>query len=325
MNELRLAVGTGCPDDTAGPRSLGRLALVTESLADGGRRLSAYAHGGAVASVEARVTGALEDAGLTGVLSRFESVNSTEAARMVLRRAAQWLGGAGAVRVIGPMEADTWHRYRLTTGPFDEPPFSFEPWNPSYYHDLWCAAGFEPLLGFYSKRLDDLELAHARLARKRELARALGYELRPVDPGRFDDDLVVMYRIASRSFARAPFYRPIPIDVFARLYQPMRAVLEPSLVWIATSRRGDEAGFIFSYAEPGTAGEVINAKTIAVAPAHRARGLDSALVSRIYAAALDRGIPRVNFCLVRDGNPSGSLDARTGRVFRRYALYQFEG
>ncbi len=73
-----------------------------------------------------------------GLIGFFEAANEPEPVRELLREAASWLRAQGAKQVVGPMDGDTWHRYRVNAGPFDEPPFLLEPVNPPYYRDLWA-------------------------------------------------------------------------------------------------------------------------------------------------------------------------------------------
>ena len=62
---------------------------------------------------------------------------------------------------------------------------------------------------------------------------------------------------------------------------------------------------------------------IAVAPAHRGRGIGAALLERFFAEAKARGAERL-FLEMRDGNPAETLYRRHGfvRVGRRRAYYR---
>ena len=46
---------------------------------------------------------------------------------------------------IGPVDGNTWQRYRLITEPGTEPPFFLEPDNPDAWPGQFTAAGFTPL------------------------------------------------------------------------------------------------------------------------------------------------------------------------------------
>jgi hypothetical protein len=66
----------------------------------------------------------------------------------------------------------------------------------------------------------------------------------------------------------------------------------------------------------------VNVKTLGILPEHRRARLSYALAYRVYRRARELGLSRANLCLIRDGNPSGKLDAGRGTELRRYTLYR---
>src|ERR1019366_29148 len=58
--------------------------------------------------------------------------------------------------VVGPLDGNTWRRYRLLTQRGDERPFFLEPDNPNDWPDHFAAAGFSPLARYFSALNQDL-------------------------------------------------------------------------------------------------------------------------------------------------------------------------
>ena len=123
------------------------------------------------------------------------------------------------------MDGDTWHRYRLNVGPFDDPPFLLEPYNPPWYEPLWTANGFAVLERYFSKRVDPATVV-AYLEGKARDALGAGYKLRRLDPSRFQAELGVIYELSRRIFARNFLYTEISEDEFVRLYAGARALID---------------------------------------------------------------------------------------------------
>ncbi|HEX7150055.1 MAG TPA: hypothetical protein VF618_01110 [Thermoanaerobaculia bacterium] len=266
----------------------------------------------------ARVAALLrEDAGLLGY---FEAVDDADAVRALLHEAAAWLRANGAREVIGPMDGDTWHRYRVNAGPFETPPFLLEPVNPPYYAKLWEAAGAEVLETYSSKRVDDIAPLIAKLAPMDARAVARGYRFRPIDPARLHEELTLVWQLSLEIFAGNAFYSPIALDDFLALYTGIDRLLVPELVLFAHDAEGAAAGFVFAYPDPAPG--VIDYKTIGVTPRHRRGYVGWALLHRVYQAALRMGRPVANHCLMREGNASQSMDAGHAEEFRRYLLYR---
>lgn len=309
---------------------------------DGRRRL---------ARLVARRSPALSDErGLPyGMLGFFEAVDGPrgrEAVRRLFAEAISWLRETGAGEIIGPMDGDTWHKHRLNVGPFDDRPFLMEPYNPPWYQALWEEAGFRVLERYASTRVSTETVADL-LEPKRVEAFAAGYRLRPLDLDRFDEELRLIYRLSRVIFAGNFLYTEIPEDEFLALYAAARRLLHPRLVWFARSPEGEDVGFLFAFPDRfravaamrgrrGTLAKIrylmrrnevdaVNFKTIGVLPGHRRSGLAGALMCQGHREAVALGFRRGNHCLFREGNPSGVLDAGTGRLLRRYHLYRYEG
>ncbi len=244
------------------------------------------------------------------------------------------------------MDGDTWHRYRLNVGPFGDPPFVMEPYNPPYYEALWTASGFAPLERYFSKRVDPAAVV-AHLEEKRRAALAGGYRLRPLDRKRFPQELGVIYGLSRRIFAGNFLYTEISEEEFVRLYAGARALVDPDFVWFAQAPSGEDVGFLFAYpdrfqavaAMKGERGllaklrflrhrkeaDAVDFKTMGVLREHRRSGLAAALFHEGHRQAVEKGYLFANHCLFREGNPSGDLDGGAGRVMRTYVLYQWTG
>ena len=302
-----------------------------------------------VARLVARISPTLVDAEGKpyGMLGFFEARDGfPEAVARLFEEAIAWLRENGAGAILGPMDGDTWHRYRLNVGPWDEPPFLLEPYNPPWYEALWTAAGFEVLERYHSKRVETAAVV-SHLESKAGEALAAGYRLRPLDPSRFKAELGLIYELSRRIFDRNFLYTEIPRDEFLKIYAGARSLLDPDLVLFARSPQGEDVGFLFAYpdrfravaAMRGERGllaklrylrhrkpvDAVDFKTLGVLPEHRRSGVAAALFHEGHRRALDRGYAQANHCLYKEGNPSGDLDGGAGRLLREYRLYEWKG
>jgi GNAT superfamily N-acetyltransferase len=273
----------------------------------------------------ARVSPTLQDdnAMSFGMLGFFECRNHAPAARALFDAAIAWLRARGASRIVGPMDGDTWHRYRVNVGPYDRPPFPLEPWNPSYYAALWEAHGFAVLETYSSKWIDDVSVLLPGLEAGLARSEARGVRVRRLKHGMLRDELALVHDLSSRIFADAFLYSPIPREEFLALYAGMERFLDPELVLFAETDSGEPVGFVFAYDDP--ARPAVHYKTIGVVSEWRRPGVAHALSYHVYRAALRRGRPQGNHALMRDDNRSQALDQGHGERFRRYVLYEWPG
>ncbi|HBL25777.1 MAG TPA: hypothetical protein DD490_02970 [Acidobacteria bacterium] len=300
-----------------------------------------------VARLVARRSPSLCDAagrplGLLGFFEAREEPEGHEAARLLFTEAVAWLQENGAGRIVGPMETDTWHRHRLNVGPFDDPPFLLEPYNPAYYPQIWEASGFEVLEDWLSKQVDPTAVV-AHLQPRAAAAREMGYRVQALDLRRLGEELRRVYRLSREIFADNFLYTEIPEEDFLALYGGTRALLDPDLVLFAVSPQGEDAGFLFAYpdrfravaAMRGRHGllaklryhrlrddtEAVDFKTLGVLPGHRRAGVAALLMHEGHLRAQGKGYRAANHCLFRAGNPSGEMDGGAGRILRRYRMY----
>ncbi len=284
-----------------------------------------------------------------GILGFFEALDRPAAVSSLFDEAAGWLRQTGAGPIIGPMDGDTWHRYRLNVGPFDDPPFLLEPYNPPFYPALWERQGFEVLERYFSKQVDPKAVVR-HLEERHRTALAAGYRLRRLDPRRFEEELRLIYRLSIAIFSRNFLYTGISEPEFLELYAGSKPLLDPDLVWFAHAPHAPDnepVGFLFAYPDRfkavaamrgrrsflaklrfllhRNAVDAVDFKTLGVLPAHRRSGLAAALMYQGHRKALDKGYRLANHCLFREGNPSGDMDGGAGRVLRRYHLYQLGG
>jgi GNAT superfamily N-acetyltransferase len=282
-----------------------------------------------------------------GMLGFFEALERHDVVRELFSRALDWLDRNGAGEVVGPMDGDTWHSYRLNVGPWDAPPFLMEPYNPPYYPALWEENGFAVLERYYSSRLDDLPRVLQSLEAKSVAVAEAGYTFQRLRLERFEYELGRFHELSCEIFRDNFLYSEISRQRFLELYRGARRLLDPELVFFAVAPDGSDAGFLFAFpdrfhavaAMRGRRGslaalrflalrnrvDTVNLKSLGVVSAHRRSGLGAALMHEGYKKAAEKGYRGVNLCLILEGNPSGGLEGGLSRLLRRYCLYSWRG
>jgi hypothetical protein len=261
-----------------------------------------------------------DQGGALGLLSFVESLDDAEVAAATFDAAVRWLSAQGAGRIVGPLDGDTWHRYRVNVGPFERPRFPLEPWNPPYYQRLWERAGFTPLESYSSKWIADVGTLLPGLEQGLKRSRDRGIRIRGIDTTRIESELALVHRLSLEIFRDALLYTPIGRDEFLAMYAGMERLLDPELVLFAEDAAGTAVGFVFAYADlPQRA---VHYKTIGVLAEWRRAAAAAALSHAVYSGALRKGLPNGNHALMRDDNRSQALDQGLGEIFRRYLLYE---
>ena len=281
----------------------------------------------------------------TGTIGSFEAFNESDAVKALLDSAVQWLKAHHATRIIGPMDGDTWHAYRFTTGPFDAPPFFKEPWNPPYYPSLWEAAGFTVTEHYDTYIVNDPATAASNQQRFYERCLKMGHTFLPVTARGFAGMLPLLHELSCRIFCDNVLYTPIGFDEFRNLYLPARSLFRSGLSWIALAPDGTPEGYIFTFPDYADAiramrGETHLAakmrfamhrsratrtciKTLGTIPERRRSGVSAALTHLAYRGSAALGYRQTLMCLMHSANDSRRFGGDADCPYRAYALYEY--
>ncbi len=259
-----------------------------------------------------------------GVIGHFAATND-RAAGELLQHAASRLAERGCTLAVGPMDGNTWRRYRLVTEPGTEPSFFLEPNNPPDWPTHWTNAGFAPLASYFSALNPDLTREDPQVARAGERLMRVGVRLRSLDAADLEADLRRIYAVSARAFTANFLYTPLPEADFLAQYLALRDRMKPELTLLA-ELDGEPAGYVFTLPDwqQAARGEMVDTvivKTVAVLPERRCAGLGAWLVAETQRAARALGYRRAIHALMHESNNSLNLSGRYATPFRRYTLF----
>lgn len=259
-----------------------------------------------------------------GVVGHYAARDSEHGVAL-LHDAAVRLREQGCITAVGPMDGNTWRRYRLVTWHGDEAPFFLEPDNTDELPEHFLSAGFAPLAGYTSALAPDLSQADPRVPDALRRLTTEGVTIRNIDLDRFDAELCAIHRMSLVSFANNVLYTPIGEDEFVEQYRPVLPYVRRELVLIAERER-DVVGFVFAVPDlnqrkRGVAMDTVVIKTLAVHPGRRQAGLGTVLMDLCREAAHGLGFRRAIHALMHESNVSQKVSAKTAHTIRRYTLY----
>jgi len=259
-----------------------------------------------------------------GVIGHF-SAESTEAGKTVLEQATLRLAQEGCTLAIGPMDGNTWRRYRLVTERGTEPPFFMEPDNPAGWSAIFESAGFGSFATYSSSLVKDLSRRDPRAERARERLLRGGVQIRSLDLDHYEADLRRIYSVSVESFTANLLYTELSESDFLAQYLPYRDKIRPDLVLLA-EKEGVPVGYLFALpdfneAARGQSLQTVIGKTLAVRAGKAFGGLGVVLTDQLHERAASLGYTRLIHALQYEGNSVRNMSEFFGKVMRRYTLY----
>jgi len=248
----------------------------------------------------------------TAAIGDFHCDDAASGARLLGDIAAA-LTAEGFDAVIGPMDGDTWHRYRVVSESDGSPPYLLEPVSDPGSHEAFLAAGFAPISHYMSARglLQD--------AIAPEAPQIAGITVTRWDGTRSEALFDRLFESSTGAFARNYFFKPITKEAFLKLYEPIIPLIDPRHVLFARDPGGNLVGFLFGIPDrlEGPQPKTVILKTYASG----LPGVGHLLADTFHREALALGYAQVIHALMHESNVSLQRSKRYGaHVFRRYAL-----
>lgn len=249
----------------------------------------------------------------------------------------------GRTVILGPMNFNTFHRYRLRLNEPSWGRFDREPVNPAYYPELLEQIGFRRRSLFESRliRSETVPIVYRDKKQLLEEVAKIPFDFIPLNPETWQRYESELYELVHQVFSANPAYKPISKAQFDLLYNrqfsgklcPHSSVLfrdQQSGKLVAMSfcqpdyqslalLPGDTPNFVRDFSRLPK--KVLLVKSVGVHPAFRKRGLMSFL-GAYGMLGFQKLYDEVIFCLMRADN--FSLHFSDGFLFERahYALFE---
>lgn len=243
--------------------------------------------------------------------------------KQMLRLACQLLHRLDCDIAVGPVDGNTWRRYRFVSGTSDVPKFILEPQNPMDYPGHFIDAGFKSL-ATYSSSILDVKPDFINETLSIPARGVADVTIRPIDLNNFERELLDIYGIACDAFADNFLYSEISEFEFLARYKPLLPLAVPDLILIA-EYQNQPVGFVLAVPDPANSNCTVKTavvKTIGRIQDDRFRGLGRRLMAECHSRADKLGFTNLIHALYKDDNTSSVYSTvHDARIFRKYTVY----
>jgi hypothetical protein len=255
----------------------------------------------------------------TAVLGSLEA-HDLPSARQMIVHAVDLARQLSCAALIGPMDGDTWHRYRAITETDGSPRFFLESPYDSYMGQAFIAEGAEVIARYVSSRTVKPARRYSPILKDRVGQADL--MIRPFDISNAERDLRLMYPLCLKTFGNNFLYTPISEQEFVNLYLPLIPKLVADYIIAAEDQDGLMRGFIF--AVPNYSAALPDKELIIKTYASDVKGLGGWLLDELQQNAQRQGVEMFIHALMHEKNISLKNSANYAAPFRVYELFGIE-
>lgn len=303
---------------------------------------------GTIAAVKNDRYGAFHpDEAHVGFFGLYECVPDQAVADALFAAAAGWLRAEGKTVLRGPVSFTTNDVAGLLVEGFDDDPALGMPYNPPGYADQMEAAGFVKVKDLYAFHHGDRE-SERLVGLAGRLAERSGCSIRPMDPGRYRQEMTFVRDCYNAAWAGNWGFVPWTDREFEFTAKTFKQVLVPPLALVA-EREGAPVGFMISVPDANEAFKRAHGRLLpfgllrilwklkvekcnririvilGVLPQHRRLGLDVLLIHHTFRNGIRLGYKGAEMGWVAEDNSAllgplrqiGVEHTKTYRVYDR--------
>ena len=177
----------------------------------------------------------------------FECIKDNKVSKFIFNEAEKFAKEKKYKKIIGPVDASFWNKYRLKINLFDKRPYTGEPYNKDYYYKMFLDNKYKVVEHYVSNIFEKVDesyndpkfIAHFKEFKK------LGYEI--VKPKRKDFDKCIseIYDLITVLYSDFPVFKMLSKESFQELYKSYKMIINMNMVRMAYYK-GKAVGFCIS-------------------------------------------------------------------------------
>ncbi len=176
----------------------------------------------------------------------FECINDDKVAKFIFDEANKIAKEKKYKKIIGPVDASFWIKYRLKINKFERP-YTGEPYNKDYYYKMFLDNNYKVIEHYVSNVFERVDESYSdpKFTEHYNEFMKLGYEI--IKPKRkdFEKCLEEIYYLIMDLYSSFPIFKKISKDSFIKLYSSYKLIINMDMIRMAYYK-GKAVGFCIS-------------------------------------------------------------------------------
>ena len=274
----------------------------------------------------------------TAYLGFFECVNDKKVSGFLFEEAEKIAKDKKCIKIVGPVDASFWLKYRLKINLFDLPPYTGEPYNKDYYLDLFQNSGYVISEHYTSSAFRSVgeDYVNEKFENRYKEFLAQGYEIKSPKTEEYEKAVDEVYTLITELYSDFPIYKNLSREDFCEMFKSYKSIMNMSMTKMAYYK-GKAVGFYISLPDYGN--RVYHAGLLDIPGILKTRkhpdryvmlymgvdqnhrGLGKALVYSIMKELMQNGLPSIG-ALARDGKVTQHYAEEDKTAIYEYVLLE---
>ncbi len=164
----------------------------------------------------------------------FECVDNSDVAYFLFNTAKQFAKNNNLKKIVGPVNASFWIKYRLKINMFDRMPYTGEPYNKEYYYKMFLDNGYKVIEHYVSSIYGNVNnYENQKYSDGYERFIKEGYKIESPDMKNYDKYLKELYRLLTDLYSDFPIYKHINETDFIEMFKSYKTIMNPEMIKFA--------------------------------------------------------------------------------------------
>lgn len=168
-------------------------------------------------------------------LGFFECINDAKTAKFLFKSVDKFCLKNNINKVIGPVDASFWIKYRLKINLFDNLPYTAEPYNKEYYLKLFQDNNYKIIEHYTSNIYKPVEYNYINNKYESRYLNYINNGFKIISPNikDFDSILEDLYTLLTKLYKDFPIYKHINKEDFISIFKSYKKIINPTMLKLA--------------------------------------------------------------------------------------------
>ena len=171
----------------------------------------------------------------TAYIGFFECINNNEVAKFIFDTANKFAKENNYKRIVGPVDASFWLKYRLKINMFDKVPYTGEPYNKDYYYNMFLDNNYKVIEHYTSSIYENVDNNYENeiYSNRYDSFIEKEYKIESPDMDEFERILKELYILLTKLYSDFPIYKHLSEEDFINIFKKYKKIMNPEMIKLA--------------------------------------------------------------------------------------------